>query len=115
MDLWTAREMCGDTLIYATEPRWNKESSDWETYGYQVTNKAISDLACRDVKPGEKRKLKVFDPINEVVEYEDALEEKHRRLVDAVNGAVRGYRNQPMRVSAMEDFSTFLRTEGYIS
>lgn len=113
MELWAARETDNRTNIYTSEPVFNSDSF-WEESGDSDSlisyNNKFSHLACRGVKPGQKRKLTKFDPINEIVEYEDSLEERHQRLVDAVKKWHLG-----RGIVEQTNLTEFLRTEGYIS
>lgn len=111
MELWAAVDGDGNTNVFASEPIlksgvkvWECKSED-EEWTYE--DGLFTPIACRGVQPGQKRKLKVFDPIREVVEYEDTLEEKHQRLVDASLSLRRGVMSYP-------GFICFLDSEGYI-
>lgn len=109
MELWAARDRNGNSNIYEGDPEWLDDVSGWRADGVQVCDKSLSDLACRDVNPGEKRKLKVFDPINEIVEYEESLEVRYQRLVDAV----KAWGKRPYGDNS--EFNDFLRSEGYVN
>lgn len=118
MELWAAVDEDGTTNLYSGVFEWDSEYHHW-TCGKEgdclACDETLSILACRDVKPGEKRKLTKFDPINEIVEYEDTLEQRHQRLVDAAIRLSRDYELNPARIVFLEDFYSFLRSEGYIN
>ncbi len=108
MELWAARDGNWTACIYTSDPVWVEDKKRWDMDGLENYGGNFGNLACRGVNPGEKRKLKAFDPINEIVEYEDTLEQKHQRLVDAVLAWSREDNGKDAGLI------TFLRSEGYI-